>query len=506
MTSSSLPKFALSLSLALLACPLAAAAPAKPAAQQGAASFDPDSIAETTAQVAPFPYLAYPKDVDEAFQSNDTSPLDRIWVIAGKDLRQIEGKVAIRTFPNKQSGMTEADIRRHYEGAIKAMGGVKVSAVDPENPALVAANGGDDYKIRKSMLRMPEVALSYDVYLIRKGPLRHWIALMINGRTTRWVAIEEKVFVQTIGYLAEGGKTSPVTASGAPPLAPQPVNPETVAQSEISLPPFPYLAYPPKLDQAHQETRGAKADTAYLIVGKQLRALEGRVETRSFQNVHADMSAVALRRNYEAAIKGLGAVKVNAAAPEDPALIAGAGDEKAMRELKLRIPERGMSYDSYLIRTPKRKIWLALMVSERRTRLLAVEEKEGAAAPVTAAAIGNELAAKGRIALYLNFDTDRATVRSDGKAAIDEIITLLKQDPALKLSVEGHTDNQGDARHNQDLSAQRAQAVVAALKAAGIDPARLSASGFGADKPVASNADEAGRAKNRRVELVNSRR
>jgi outer membrane protein OmpA-like peptidoglycan-associated protein len=78
----------------------------------------------------------------------------------------------------------------------------------------------------------------------------------------------------------------------------------------------------------------------------------------------------------------------------------------------------------------------------------------------------------------------------------------MKGNPALVLSVEGHTDNQGDAQRNHLLSEQRAQAVVKALARAGVAAGRLSAKGHGQDQPLTSNGDEAGRAQNRRVELV----
>jgi len=70
------------------------------------------------------------------------------------------------------------------------------------------------------------------------------------------------------------------------------------------------------------------------------------------------------------------------------------------------------------------------------------------------------------------------------------------------LRVEGHTDNQGSAAANQALSEKRAQAVVAWLTSHGVAAARLTAKGFGQTKPVADNAAEEGRAKNRRVELA----
>lgn len=202
-------------------------------------------------------------------------------------------------------------------------------------------------------------------------------------------------------------------------------------------------------------------------------------------------------------MKGLGAVKVNTTGATDPALAAANGEQYELHK-KLRIPDANMAHNSYLLRTPDKNIWMALMFSDDKTAFVVVEEKamQQSVALVTADTMPTELAAKGHIALYINFDTDKATLRPDGKPAIDEIATLLKNDARLKLSIEGHTDNSGDTKHNLDLSRQRADAVVRTLVAGGIDAARLQAAGRGAEKPVADNKDETGRAKNRRVELV----
>ena len=79
---------------------------------------------------------------------------------------------------------------------------------------------------------------------------------------------------------------------------------------------------------------------------------------------------------------------------------------------------------------------------------------------------------------------------------------LLKNDPALKLEVDGYTDNVGADDYNVKLSQARAASVVAALKADGADVARLSSNGFGPANPIADQSTAEGRAKNRRVELV----
>ncbi len=110
--------------------------------------------------------------------------------------------------------------------------------------------------------------------------------------------------------------------------------------------------------------------------------------------------------------------------------------------------------------------------------------------------------AKEKIVLRgLNFDFDKATIRSDGKSVLDEAVRILKEHPDIRISVEGHTDAVGTDAYNQRLSERRAQAVAAYLAAGGIARSRMGVEGFGESKPVASNETEDGRAQNRRVEF-----
>jgi outer membrane protein OmpA-like peptidoglycan-associated protein len=110
----------------------------------------------------------------------------------------------------------------------------------------------------------------------------------------------------------------------------------------------------------------------------------------------------------------------------------------------------------------------------------------------------------GRAVLYgIHFDFDDDTLRPDSEPTLDEIAKLLEDDPDLRLTIVGHTDNQGTSEYNMDLSSRRAESVVEALVSDyGIDEERLSSSGAGFTAPVAPNDTEEGRALNRRVELV----
>ncbi len=120
-----------------------------------------------------------------------------------------------------------------------------------------------------------------------------------------------------------------------------------------------------------------------------------------------------------------------------------------------------------------------------------------------AAALKQGLAAEGRVALYgLYFDTGKAIVKPESEPTLVQMVKLLQQNASLKVFVVGHTDGTGTLETNVKLSADRAAAVVSALTSRGIDASRLKAAGAGPWSPVATNRTDEGKAKNRRVELV----
>lgn len=123
---------------------------------------------------------------------------------------------------------------------------------------------------------------------------------------------------------------------------------------------------------------------------------------------------------------------------------------------------------------------------------------------VDARAMGDGLASTGHVALYgLHFANDSAAIDPSSKPTLEQMAKLLAGQPALKVYIVGHTDDTGSAAHNLTLSQQRAQSVVKALvNDYRVAAARLTAEGVASWAPVASNATEAGRARNRRVELV----
>ena len=190
-------------------------------------------------------------------------------------------------------------------------------------------------------------------------------------------------------------------------------------------------------------------------------------------------SRAQLHRNYEAALRKLGAVT---------SFDDGEG------ALSLRLEKDG------------REIWARIDAYITDQYLVTVVEKAAMAQEVVASAesMASGLQATGHIALYgILFDTGLAVVKPASEPALQQIAKLLRSDPALKLHVVGHTDAVGALEANLKLSQARAEAVVQALTGRhGVAAARLRGAGVGPLCPVASNDAEEGRARNRRVELV----
>ena len=121
-----------------------------------------------------------------------------------------------------------------------------------------------------------------------------------------------------------------------------------------------------------------------------------------------------------------------------------------------------------------------------------------------ASSLKQQLARDGHVALYgIYFDTDSAIPRPESEATLENVLQLLKTDTGLRLEVQGHTDDSGTADHNAALSDARAGSVRQWLTAHGITAGRLTSKGYGATRPVADNHTPEGKARNRRVELVN---
>ena len=126
-----------------------------------------------------------------------------------------------------------------------------------------------------------------------------------------------------------------------------------------------------------------------------------------------------------------------------------------------------------------------------------------APAPAPVAYVAPEPAAPQKLVLEgVNFDFDKATLRQEDIGSLDDDVTALKAWGDVDIEVAGHTDSMGSDAYNMKLSQQRAEAVRNFLVSRGVAADRLTAKGYGEAQPVADNATEEGRFKNRRVELA----
>jgi hypothetical protein len=289
-------------------------------------------------------------------------------------------------------------------------------------------------------------------------------------------------------------------------------DPTSVALTSTSLPPFPFFKDPEGLENDLKGNDALKPfDRHFFLAGAKLVTQEGKIGLFQYNLDNPPsgrpFSLIEFHRNYDNAIRSLGGVKISST-QFTPELLGTVGGREALEKFwrgSPPVPEA--EHFSYLIRTPDKEYWIHVSAGGTVPLIgfVTVLEKQAMQSSLgflDAAAMKKELDAKGRVALYINFDVDKATLRADAQPIIEEINKLLVADGSLKLSIEGHTDATGSADHNRQLSGARARSVFGALAGLGVDPSRLASKGFGPDKPIADNSTDDGRAKNRRVELV----
>jgi len=201
-----------------------------------------------------------------------------------------------------------------------------------------------------------------------------------------------------------------------------------------------------------------------------------------YMDRNPQISGLESQDNYRAVLKDLGAQILYADPSSDPG------------EVDARLDAHGKT------------VWIQVTSVSSGVNVDVIEEKpfQLSIKPPEVNELKAALDKDGHVALYINFDFNKATLKPDAQPVIAQVLALLKANPTLKLSIQGHTDSIGAHDYNVTLSQARAAAVVAALKTQGIAAARLTSAGFGPDKPIAPNDTDIGRAKNRRVELVKS--
>lgn len=189
------------------AVPAPDGAPSMAPAPAPSKAFDIATVPMSTVTIPPFPYLTMPPDTDNFHK--DGKEFDRAWVIAGDELRAVEGRTSERWFPLSAAKMSKLAAFRNFETAIKSIGGVRVDTVQPIEPAFLARNGGDKEALLKK-LAVPNMTLAaqgdtpaFSQYLVRSPKGNIWIALMFfdNDLNMSIKVVNEQAMAQTVGLV-----------------------------------------------------------------------------------------------------------------------------------------------------------------------------------------------------------------------------------------------------------------------------------------------------------------
>ena len=159
---------------------------------------------------------------------------------------------------------------------------------------------------------------------------------------------------------------------------------------------------------------------------------------------------------------------------------------------------------TYYLTAQKGAQWVHVQSTPKTYELTTVKVKElERSMQANAEGWAEQINQSGKVSIYgINFDTGKATIRPDSEPVLNEVAAMLQKQSTWYMLIAGHTDTAGSDAINIPLSRQRAESVITWLAAKGIDKSRLAPAGFGSRVPLADNATEDGRGKNRRVDLV----
>lgn len=293
------------------------------------------------------------------------------------------------------------------------------------------------------------------------------------------------------------------TADQSSPKAVFDINTVPVSTTELGT--FPFFSVPENIEVQNGKGITYQYNKLYFAINDSLLPIEGRAWMGNLvAKSGSDWSDAWFEKSYNNAIIAAGGVKIY--------------DGRITRQEYDRVAD-DMTYSgeagtmdflndkakTYVIRRPQGNDVYIQFCFNGVYASLQILEKEAFRQTITllkAEQIRQQLDQTGKAVLHINFHTDKATLEQEGRASIEEIHRLLKSDATLKLDLHGHTDNAGSKEHNQVLSQNRAETVKSELVGLGISKDRLSARGFGQDKPIADNNTPDGMAQNRRVELI----
>lgn len=281
-------------------------------------------------------------------------------------------------------------------------------------------------------------------------------------------------------------------------------NIENIPVSNTNIGTFPFINLPEGLE-ARKGAIQNKFDVCFFPINGTMTAFEGKLYKADVTAIQGEsFSQSYFERSMQDYLKSIGAVKI----------YDGEITKEEYERYSKQDPNKGGSGDMgywnqriqfYMIRTKENGNVFIQFTSDNagaRLNILQEEALKQTITKITADEISKDLTEKGKVVLYINFDIDDAKITADGQEIVKQIAKALQENKNLKVSIEGHTDNSGEALYNKKLSQNRADAVLQKLVSEGIANKRLMSKGFGSEKPLTANDTEENKSKNRRVELI----
>ncbi|MCX2584373.1 OmpA family protein [Pedobacter sp. MR22-3] len=269
---------------------------------------------------------------------------------------------------------------------------------------------------------------------------------------------------------------------------------------------FPYFSAPKNTVYINGGGKRKAFDQTYVPINGILTPVEGPSFSAYIQKADGqEWQQFYVEKSYEDMIKSMGGVKI-AEEVVSKKEVDRVGDDK------LKSGDDG-SFDywsnipikTYVIRRSDSDFVYIQLQTTNTSGAIQIAEKgsfQQTISLIKADEIKHQLDKAGKAVLYINFDTDKSTLKPEGQTAVEEIDKVLNADKKLKIAINGHTDDTGTEERNLTLSKERAAAVRSELIKKGIAAERLISNGFGSNKPMVANTTEENKAKNRRVELI----